>query len=225
MADLNKILDYSLNGQVPTISANAQAKIDAHVIVDKDDWGKSFSEDFIGEVKEFYSRKQGHKCGYCRSRITPDGYTEPVEHITPRKFKPIWMFVVHNLVVSCGGCNSNKGTKNVLRNNENTYGHNSGNCPNNSIEYRIFNPHHDKWSDHFEIEDDFFLKPKANTKGPYTYKECGMKRYHIILDYLFQQNIRGPMSYKILNMRIRKEKDEAKKDILKRALDTIINTI
>ena len=47
MADLNKILDYDLIGKQPPISAAAQAKIDCHVIVDKDDWGDSFSKDFI----------------------------------------------------------------------------------------------------------------------------------------------------------------------------------
>jgi uncharacterized protein (TIGR02646 family) len=225
MVDLNKLFDYSLNGHVPTISANAQAKIDAHVIVDKDDWGDSFSLDYISEVKKSYTRKQGHKCAYCRTRITPDGYTEAVEHITPRKLKPYWMFVKHNLVISCGGCNSKKMTKNVLVNNENTYGNNPANCPDNSADYRIFNPHHDKWSEHFEIEDNYFLKPKSNTKGPYTYTELGMKRYQVVLDYLFQQNIRKQFSFKILNARIRKEKDEDKKAILKTALDSIIDTI
>ena len=225
MADLNKVLDYSLNGQVPTITARAQAKIDAHIIVDKDDWGKSFSKDFIGEVKQFYSRMQGHKCGYCRSRITPDGYTEPVEHITPRKLKSNWMFVKHNLVISCGGCNSNKGTHNILRNNENTYGNIPANCPAASIEYRIFNPHYDKWSDHFEVENDIFLKPKPNTKGPYTYWLCDMKRYHIIVDYHFQQNLRKPFTSRMLTLRIRIEKDEERKEILKGALDAIVNSI
>jgi len=224
MADLNKILDYSLNGHVPNISGNAQAKVDAHIIVDKDDWGKSFSQDFIGEVKEFYSRKQGQKCAYCRTRITPDGYTEPVEHITPRMLKPHWMFVKHNLVVSCGGCNSNKGTDNVLVNNENTYGDNPPNCPNNSLDYRIFNPHHDKWSDHFEVEDGCFLKPRPNTKGPYTYSQCGMKRYHIIVEYIFQLNIRKPISARTLNARIRKEKDDTKIAVLKKALETIVDS-
>lgn len=223
--DLNRVFDYSLNGQIPTITARAQAKITAHIIVDKDDWGDSFSTTFISEVKEFYSRKQGHKCGYCRTRITPDGYTEPVEHITPRKLKPNWMFVIHNLVVSCGGCNSNKGTDNVLTSNENAYGNNDVNCPADSANYRIFNPHFDQWSDHFEIEEGYFLKPKPNTKGPYTYSLCGMKRYHIVVDYMFQQNIRKPFSNKILISRIRKEKDVAKKAILKQALETILNSI
>jgi hypothetical protein len=225
MADLNRILDYSLNGHVPTITINAQAKINSHIIVDEADWGKSFSKDFIGELKEIYARKQGHMCGYCRSRITPDGYTEPVEHITPRILKPNWMFVTYNLVVSCGGCNSFKGKDNVLRNNENTYGNNPGNCPNNSIEYRIFNPHYDKWSDHFEIEDGYFLKPRANTKGPYTFNLCGMKRYQIILEYLFQQRVRNPASIRILILKIRKEKDQGRKAILNQAMEAIKDSI
>lgn len=150
---------------------------------------------------------------------------QTVEHITPRKLKPHWMFVKHNLVVSCGGCNSNKGIDNVLINNENTYGDNPINCPNNSVDYRIFNPHHDIWSEHFEIEDEIFLKPKPNTKGPYTYWLCEMKRYHIILDYHFQQNLRKPFTIKTLTLRIRKEKDEDRKAILKKALDTIMNSI
>ncbi|QBJ85477.1 hypothetical protein DDI74_04030 [Chryseobacterium gleum] len=225
MADLNKILDYSLSGYSLIISATAQTKINNHIIVDKDDWGKSFSLGFIDEFKTFYSRKQGHKCAYCRTKITPDGYTEPVEHITPRLLKPNWMFVIHNLVVSCSGCNSNKKTDNVLRNNENTYGHNAADCPNNSIEYRIFNPHYDKWSDHFEIEDSYFLKPKPDTKGPYTYTKCGMNRYNIVLDYLFSEKVRGPISAKILTARIRKEKDPKKVENLKKALNCVIDTI
>jgi len=225
MANLNKLYDYSLVGNVPPISANAQTKIDNHNIVDKDDWGKSFSKDFISELKEYYAQKQGHKCAYCRSRITPDGYTEPVEHITPRKLKPHWMFVKNNLVVSCGGCNSFKGEDNVLRNNEETYGHNAISCPSNSIEYRIFNPHYDRWSDHFEIEDKYFIKPKANTKGPFTYSTCGMNRYQIILDYLFSQNIRTQFSQKALTSRIRKEKNGKKKEALLKALETIKNSI
>jgi uncharacterized protein (TIGR02646 family) len=225
MEDLNKAYNYSLSGKVPDISVNAQLKIDNHQIVDKDDWGKSFSKDFIKELKEFYSQKQGHKCAYCRSRITPNGYTEPVEHITPRKLKPHWMFVKHNLVVSCGGCNSFKGDDNILRNNENTYGHNPINCPNTNIEYRIFNPHYENWSDHFDIEDRYFIKPKANTKGPFTYRKCGMNRYQIVLDYLFSHNVRNQISLKVLTARIRKEKNNEKNDALMKALETIKNTI
>jgi len=221
MADLIKFLDYDLIGQVPTISTNAQSKVNGHLIVDKEDWTKSFCDDFKLETKIFYARRQGQKCAYCRIKIHTDGYTEPLEHITPRELKPYWMFVQHNLVVSCGGCNSTKRDKNMLRQHENTYGNLPANCPNNSNEYFIFNPHFDQWSDHFEIEDKYFLKPKPNTKGPFTYKYCGLHRYHIIVDYLFQMRVREPFSFKILSARIRKTKDPKRLEVLKRALESI----
>lgn len=221
MADLNKILDYDLIGKQPTISAAAQAKIDGHVIVDKDDWGDSFSKDFIKEAKTFYARRQNIKCGYCRKSINIDGSGNAVDHITARIRKPHWMFVLHNLVVVCDNCNSKKTDKNVLINNHTTYGDLPANCPNSANDYHIFNPHYDKWSNHFEVEDGYFLKPKTNTKGPFTYTECGMNSYLIIVDYLFQQKVRQPNSRRILAQRIRKEKDPRKIEVLKEALDCI----
>lgn len=226
MVDLNKVLDYSLIAQSPSVSAAAQAKINAHIIVDHNDWGKSFSKDFIAEVKVYYARKQGRKCAFCRSTINHDGYAEAVEHLTARQHKPHWMFVLHNLTVCCTGCNSSKGTTNMLRYGINTYGHIAANCPAGAVEYLCFNPHVDRWSDHFEVEDGFMLIAKRNTKGPFTYKELNMKRYNIILDYIDQLQFRLKNdSFKILNKRIRKEKNPEILAALKKALDTIEQTI
>lgn len=206
MTPLIDILDYDLIGFGPVISNAAQNKIDAHIIVDKDDWGLSFCEDFKGEIKPQLARRQKRKCAYCRTTINVDGSGNALEHITPRLRKPHWMFVTHTLVVACDNCNSSKGTQNVLRNADVNYGNEAVHCCDIAVEYLIYNPHFEKWSDHFEIEDNFFLKARANTKGPRTYKFCGMKRYHIIIDYLDQQKIREPFSYRILTKRIRKEK-------------------
>lgn len=226
MVDLNKVLDYSLIGLAPSVPAAAQAKIDAHIIVDHNDWGDSFSKDFISEVKKYYTRKQARRCAYCRSIINYDGYAEAVEHLTARQNKPHWMFVLHNLTVSCTGCNSSKGTKNMLRNGINTYGHTPANCPTGTVEYLCFNPHIDRWSDHFEVEDGFMLITKRNTKGPFTYKELNMKRYNVILDYIDQLQFRLKNdSFKILNKRIRKEKNPEILAALKKAIDTIEQTI
>lgn len=53
MADLIKFLDYDLIGQVPTISTNAQSKVNGHLIVDKEDWTKSFCDDLNWRQKFF----------------------------------------------------------------------------------------------------------------------------------------------------------------------------
>jgi len=221
MPNLIKILDYDLIGYNPNISVSAQTKLNNHIIVDKDDWGKSFCKDFKDEFKPKTSRKQKRKCMYCRTTINVDGSGNAIEHITPRVRKPNWMFVTHNLAVACDNCNSSKGTDNVLIRPDNTYGDNDINCPSNSNEYHIFNPHFDKWSDHFEIENEYFLKAKPNTKGPATYDYCNMHRYHIIIDYLDQLKIREPFSFRILNKRIRKEKNAERLTGLKNALQYI----
>ena len=106
----------------------------------------------------------------------------------------------------------------MLVNNINTYGHLPANCPNDSVSYHLFNPHHDKWSDHFEIEDGYFLKPKTNTKGPFTYKELGMNRDLIIINFMTQQQVRVPNSIRAITKRIRNEKNEDRLEVLKEAL-------
>jgi uncharacterized protein (TIGR02646 family) len=216
------LLDFDLIGYNAEISDRAQEKIDDHVIVNKDDWNLGFCDNFKDEFKPQTARKQEHRCAYCRVTINVDGNANPIEHITPRKLKPYWMFVQHNLVVACANCNSSKGDDNMLSSHENTYGNNSEHCPDDTIEYNIFNPHFDRWSDHFEIIDRVFLKVKPNTKGPFTYKKCGMNRYILIVNYIFQLNLNGPISKRILTQRLRKEKDLDKINVIKEALKLFV---
>lgn len=227
MANLNIILDYNLIGQRPKISAATQLKVDQHVIINNRCWGssKSYMSDFYKETKTYYAGKQRTRCAYCRTTINIKGSGNAIEHITARDNKPNWMFVLHNLVVSCDNCNSSKGTKDVLVKGHNTFGNLPANCPDDSESYYLFNPHRDKWSDHFEIEDGYFLKPKPNTKGPFTYKELGMNRDLIVIDYMRQNQVREPYSIRILNKRIKNEKDTKKLEILKSALEHFKNLI
>src|SRR4051812_12259128 len=114
MPQLIKILDYDLIGFNPIIPPQAQRKIDNHIIVDKEDWNLGFCKDFKDSFKPQTSRKQKRKCMYCRTTINVDGTGNAIEHITPRKLKPNWMFVVRNLAVACDNCNSSKSDSNIL---------------------------------------------------------------------------------------------------------------
>lgn len=221
MADLNRILDYSLNGLRPTISATAQLKVDQHIIIDKNCWGssKSYMTDFYKETKKYYAGKQKTRCAYCRTSINIKGSGNAIDHITARDNKPSWMFVLHNLVVSCDNCNSSKGTTDMLTARHQSHGNLPSDCPDDSASYYLFNPHHDKWGDHFEIEDGYFLKPKPNSKGPFTYKELGMNRDLIVIDYMRQNQVRENISIRILNLRIKNEKDIKKLEVLRSALE------
>lgn len=219
MADLNRILNYTLRGKRPTVSPAAQLKINNYIIIDKNCWTKSFKKDFYEEVKKYYTGKQGTKCAYCRKTINIKGSGNALEHITARDNKPNWMFVIHNLVVSCDNCNSSKRTKDMLVAGYRTFGDLPANCPDDSISYYLFNPHHDSWGDHFEIEDGYFLKPKRDTKGPFTYTELGMNSDLILIDYMRENKVREPNSIRIIQQRIRKEYDKDKLEVLKTALE------
>lgn len=225
MGKLEKIIDYSLIGKAYSVLPAEQTILDNNPTYSIEDWEKSGFYRLKSNIRKHYGRRQRRKCGYCRMTINPDAYGNPIEHIMPRIKKPQWMFVQQNLVVSCVGCNSSKGIDNTLVRHENNYGHSPAHCPQNSAEFKIFNPHFDKWSEHFRIEDDFFLVPIPNSKGPYTYKKCNMHRYVIILDYRDQINMRDKKSYTILTQRLRKEKDPLRKAALEEAKETILDMI
>ena len=221
MAKLLGILKYNLIGKTYPIT---QAEIDTvsnnGPTLDKDDWYKSCFKTIKSDIKVHYARKQKRRCAYCRTLINVDGYDEAIEHILPRNHRPQWMFVQQNLVIACKGCNSSKGPKDTMNPHVNHFGHLPANCPVSSIDFKIFNPHFDTWEDHFTIEDNFFLSTKANSKGPYTYKELNMHRYHIIIDYIDQLSLRAD-SYKSITKRIRKVKDKKKQEEMKKAIESL----
>lgn len=224
MADLNKLLDYTLKERSYLPNAIENSLIDENPTYLNTDWDKSHFVRLKQNIRIHYGRRQHRKCAYCRMRINPDGYGNAVEHIMPRVLKPQWMFVQHNLSVACIGCNSSKGTDNTMCQHENNYGHTANHCPTVTSEFKIFNPHFDKWSDHFEIQDDFFLVPKPNSKGPDTYNFCNMQRYQIVLDFIDELDIRKK-SYKSITKRLRKEKRQNVKQQLVKAKEAILDMI
>jgi len=224
MAKLERILDYTLKGKKYIVVDGEQAILDANPTFLKDDWFNSPFSKLRSNIRRHYGIRQNRKCAYCRITISPDGSGNAVEHIMPRLRKPQWTFVQHNLSISCIHCNSSKGSKNTMVQHENNYGHSPNHCPTDTNEFKIFNPHFDKWSDHFEIQDEFFLVPIPNTKGPATYKFCNLHRYLIILDYIDELKIREK-SYKSIPKRLRKEKRPHVKEQLELAKKSILELI
>ncbi len=223
MAELN--LDFTLVGKTYDLTNEESITLTNETITSNEDWTKNIFSDLKKNIKKHYARKQKRKCAYCRSIINVDGYTDPIEHIVPKKHKPKWMFVQHNLVVSCAGCNSAKATDNTLINDLSNYGDESNDSPNIGSEYKIFNPHFDKWSDHFEFEDDFFLKPIPNTKGENTWELCNLWRYQIIIDHRDQLSERNEKSFKTLTRRVNSVKDSRRREALKAALEYVKDMI
>lgn len=224
MAKLTRILDYTLKDKTYKVLNNEQLLLNSNPTYLKDDWDKSIFNDLKHNIRRHYGIRQNRKCAYCRTTINPDGSGNAIEHLMPRKLKPQWMFVQHNLTISCIHCNSSKGQQNTMRQHENNYGHSPAHCPNQSAEFSIFNPHFDIWSEHFEIQDEFFLVPIPNTKGPATYKFCNLHRYLIVLDYIDELRIREK-SFKSITKRLRKEKRTKVIEQLELAKQSILELI
>lgn len=224
MDKLARILNYSLIGKTYDLTDEENSLLIDNPTFENVDWDKYRFQNLKGKIRRHYGIRQNRRCAYCRITINPDGGGNAVEHIMPRIRKPQWMFVQHNLSISCLHCNSSKNTENVMVKHENDYGHAPEYCPINTNEFKIFNPHFDIWTEHFEIQDEFFLVPIPNTKGPNTYKFCNLNRYLIVLDYIDQLNIRKK-SFRSITKRLQKEKRPEVKEQLELAKQSILELI
>lgn len=80
-------------------------------------------------------------CEYCQSQgaYTPDPLT--IDHIQPRHLGG--PSVLENLAWACAGCNCHKSGRVAALD------------PQSNTEVALFNPRQQKWSDHFEWNDNF----------------------------------------------------------------------
>jgi hypothetical protein len=172
--DLNIDFDYKINSPYePT--KEEDLIIYRNPPTSLDDWTKGNYSNFKSNLKKDHLRKQNDRCAYCRNFVETDGNYEPLEHIVAKSIKPTWMLKVKNLIVTCDPCNNLKNDYQTL-----TIEHeNDIDFPESEDSFIIFNPHHERWSDHFVIEDDIFLVAKENTKGADTIRICKLYRYNI----------------------------------------------
>jgi len=182
--DLNSKFDYTLKGVTYTPKVS-EIRLIYDSGVTKKDWKKKglVYENYKKDLKEQHYFKQTRRCAYCRTKLRTDAYWEDLDHIVSQTEKGNWIFYPKNLIVTCEPCNRLKNAVSTLSNPNTKY------FPLYSKGFNIFNPHFDKWSDHFIIEKGIFLKGKPGTKGPNTYNYCHLYRYDIIIDYVDEQRI------------------------------------
>jgi len=87
------------------------------------------------------------------------------------------MFKPKNLVIACELCN-------FLKNDEDTLllTHSECKFPKCRNGFTIFNPHLDRWSDFFEIEDGIFIRGK-HAKANETIRICKLSQYHFSVQF------------------------------------------
>lgn len=173
---LNDRFDYTLINKTYVPNA-AESVLIYNPAITKNDWGNDDFDDYKKAVKESYYFDQGRRCAYCRLKLRADAYWDELDHIIPQSIKGQWIFYPANLVTSCKPCNS---LKNKIETRINPL---ALNFPGQSIDFLVFNPHFDNWSDHFEIFKGIFLRGRAATKGPHSYEVFKLFRYHITIGY------------------------------------------
>lgn len=152
-------------------------------MVSGDDWYKAKFNPFRKEYKEFFVSKQSFRCGICRFKIQADGHYQDIDHIIAKSKRKNWAFISKNLICTCTPCNRLKNADNTL----NSIFNKVKIFPDNINAFLVFNPHYEKWSDHFLIEDDIFITAKAGSKGYATIQAYRLYRYQICINLSAEQ--------------------------------------
>jgi len=108
----------------------------------------------------------GGICEYCRSQQSLCPVTFHIEHILPEARGGTG--VPENLALSCGGCNSHKGTKIVALD------------PINRVRVPLFNPRSQLWQEHFEWSKDFTLMLGLTETGRATIEALRTNRVGVV---------------------------------------------
>ena len=196
--NLNTHFDYSLKGKTYTpTSIEIRWVYSSSVTIN--DWKKKGGKYLIYKqtLKQKHYFSQMRRCAYCRAKLRTDAYWEDLDHVVAQTVKGNWIFYPKNLIVTCEPCNRLKNSSTTLTNPNIKY------FPLFSKGFNIFNPHFDKWSDHFVIEKGIFLKGKPGSKGPNTYLHCHLYRYDIIIGYVDEQRIWNVFTMRRLTHRLR----------------------
>ena len=151
--NLNNRFSYSLIGKtykplIPEFRLIYDPKVDSEFWTTK----KGAYENYKNELKKTHYFGQNRRCAYCRKRLRADAYWEDLDHIVAQSKKGNWIYYPKNLIVTCPPCNRLKNANETLTNP------NASRFPLYTGGFRTFNPHFDKWEDHFVIEKGIFLK-------------------------------------------------------------------
>jgi len=193
--DLNLLFDY--NKLKPIIYRQIDiTKLSNNPITDKEDW---CSKEFSSLKRNFryqHYKKQKRRCTYCRRILNPLGINEHIDHLVARSIRKGWMFKPRNLVLTCYQCNTQKSAAPILPS-----GLRFKRLPKQPNNYTLFNPYVHKWSEHFEMEDDLFLKARS-IEGQNTIRELKLFDYKYSLKYAEEVNIFGDTAIKRATKRL-----------------------
>ncbi|WP_418991468.1 HNH endonuclease [Alistipes sp.] len=148
------------------------------------DWDKSVFDRIKAHIIRHLRQQQENECCYCKRQLGFDIKEVDIEHIIPKSKYERFTFEPKNLALSCPGCNTKKGDRNVLRSKVTNY-------PRTGSNLTIIHAHYDLYSDHIEILNQVIYIPKTD-KGCETIKLCELYRLKTVEDnmkaFLSQQD-------------------------------------
>ena len=180
--NLNNIFDYKIKKRLK-YSVASVSKLEKYPIQSHKCWERGVYDIVKTEVKKAYYLPQNRRCAYCRKRLNAHAYFNHLDHIIPKSHHKRWMFKPKNLVITCEVCNPLKNADDTLATS-----HSRTRFPKKRAGFTIFNPHYDRWSDYFTIEEGMFLRGK-NSKGDETIKVCKLAQDNIVIQHTEESGI------------------------------------
>lgn len=159
------------------------------------DWEKgvfdSIKENLIADLRP----KQDNKCCYCKRELGFDIKAVDIEHILPKSKYEKFTFSPKNLALSCPGCNTSKGAKEVLKKAIKVY-------PRSGSNIIIVHAHFDDYNSSIEIHSNAVYEG-LNDKGCETIKQCKLYRLKNVQKRAKEaRSERSPIQKLIENLRL-----------------------
>lgn len=145
-----------------------ECKVISNHFTNHSDWGKNIFDSIKKNIIDHLRKEQNNKCCYCKKELGFDLKNVDIEHIVTKSDYPQFTFYGKNLALSCPGCNTIKGMKNVLSNNIVFY-------PQTGNKFKIIHAHYDRYSEHIRIEKDS-VYIALTAKGSETITYCELFR-------------------------------------------------
>lgn len=139
------------------------------------DWAKSAFIPLKQNLLQHLRQEQQNKCAYCKRDLGFDHKDVEIEHILSKSDYPSFTFHPKNLVLSCPGCNLEKGSHDVVINKPISL------YPSTGSNISIVHGHFDNYSDHIEIRGGAVYIGRS-VKGCETIKLCKIFRLRDVLE-------------------------------------------
>ncbi|MFL1469459.1 HNH endonuclease [Paraclostridium bifermentans] len=146
----------------------------------KREWEDSSLKYYKKDILTYLYKINKGNCYYCKTKLSIGDIH--IEHIMHKEKYSIFTYHPVNLTISCKTCNTNKGTKIVLKDDklEKKF-EEFEQYPNDKDDFKIVHAYLDTYDDHIEFQDGWMIRAIGN-KGKNTIEMCYLNRHELALE-------------------------------------------